>query len=63
MSIAIGGALVLLAGYNIYKGRVSVGDDSNTTWVRRSEKPVYFWLVVAAELILAGLFIFRVFHF
>ncbi len=59
----IGVVLVLLAGYNIYKGRVTVGDDHSTSFVTRAEKPVYFWLVIAAELILAAVLIVGLIHF
>ena len=58
----IGVAIALLAAFSIYRGRVSAGDDTSTSYIQRSEKPVQFWLTVIFMLVVAAIMIFKVFH-
>ncbi|HUH98158.1 MAG TPA: hypothetical protein VLZ89_12405 [Anaerolineales bacterium] len=59
----IGIAALLYAVYAVYQGKISYGNDSPTSsYIRRSEKPVLFWLNVAIMLALAVVLIFNVFH-
>jgi Mg2+/citrate symporter len=64
-SSLIGVAILLYAVNVIYKGRISMTDDANSRsyYVRRSEKPVLFWLNVLIMLALATVLIFNIFHF
>jgi len=65
MNIFVGVVLVLLAGFQLYRGRVSVADENNPglgSWVQRSKKPVYFWFVIALELVLGVLFLLGFIH-
>jgi uncharacterized membrane protein YfcA len=63
MNIFFGVALVLLAGYQVYRGRISSMDDmQRTSTVSRTTKPVYFWLLIFVEVLLGILFLLGVFH-
>ena len=60
----IGAVLVLYAVFVIYKGRITVSDDFNSSSrLNRSEKPVQFWFSVFVLLVIAVLLIFNVFHY
>jgi hypothetical protein len=59
----IGVIVALYAVYVIYRGQVASGDENSTTYIKRSEKPVQFWISVAFMLVVAALMIFNVFHF
>ncbi len=61
----IGGLVVLYAAYVIYRGQIRLtSDDTHTSrLVKRSEKPVQFWLSVGLMLVVAVILIFNVFHF
>jgi hypothetical protein len=64
MHIVIGILIALLAVYQIYTGRmVTGGDVGRTSTVRRAEKPVYFWLVLIAELLVAAVLISGIVQF
>ena len=58
MHTVIGILIALLAVYQIYTGRmVTGGDVGRTSTVRRDQKPVYFWLVLILELVVAAVLI------
>jgi hypothetical protein len=60
----IGVVVVLYAGFVIYRGRLTSGDDyGNTSVVSRAEKPVQFWLTVLGMLVLAALLLLHVIKF
>lgn len=59
----IGVIVALYAGYVIYRGRVAVGDETSTSYIERSEKPVQFWISVGFMLLVAAVLILNVFHF
>ncbi len=64
MNIIVGILIALLAVYQVYTGRMVIGDDvGRTSTVQRGEKPVYFWLVLAAELVVAAVLISGIIHF
>ena len=59
-----GFVLLLYAGYVIYRGRLTSGDDYGRTWtVSREKNPLQFWFSVGLMLVLALAMIFNVFHF
>ena len=58
----IGVIVALYAVYVIYRGQVAAGDEGSTTYIKRSEKPVQFWISVAFMLLVAATLIFNVFH-
>jgi len=58
----IGVVLVLLAAWQIYRGRFSSADDvGGSIRVDRAKTPGRFWLTVAAEVVIGALMIFGVF--
>lgn len=61
----IGVVLALYAAFVIYRGQIRFTDDDTYTSrvVKRSEKPVQFWLTVSLMLALAVILVFNVFHF
>lgn len=59
----IGVILALYAAYAIYSGKVAAGDENSTSYIKRSEKPVQFWISVAFMLLVAATLIFNIFHF
>ena len=64
MNIVIGILIALLAVYQIYTGRMVGGDDAgHTSSIRRDEKPVYFWLLLVVELVVAAVLIAGIIHF
>ena len=64
MHTVIGVLIALLAVYQIYTGRMLTGGDvGRTSTVRRDEKPVYFWLLLIAELVVAAVLISGVVQF
>ena len=64
MHIVIGILIALLAVYQIYTGRmVTGGDTGQTSTIRRADKPVYFWLALALELMVAAVLIAGIINF
>jgi hypothetical protein len=64
MSFFGGALLVLLAGYQLYRGKISsVSEGGATSAIRRSEKPVLFWLVLLFELAVAAVLLLGLIHF
>jgi hypothetical protein len=59
----IGVIVALYAGYSIYRGRVTSGDETSTTYIERSKNPTRFWIAVAFMFVVAAALIFNVFHF
>ena len=58
MHTIIGILIALLAVYQIYTGRMfTARNEGTTTIVRRDEKPVYFWLALIVELVVAAVLI------
>ena len=58
----IGVVLLLLAAWQLYKGRFSTADDfGHSETFDRSARPIRFWITVVAELILGALFLLGVF--
>jgi hypothetical protein len=64
MHIVIGILIALLAVYQIYTGRmVTGGDVGRTSTIRRDDKPVYFWLLLIFELVVAAVLISGIVNF
>ena len=62
-SSILGLVLFLYAGFVIYRGRLTSGDDYGHTFtITRAEKPVQFWLSVIVLLVLAVILLFNLFH-
>ena len=60
----IGVLVALLAFRTIYKGRLMTSDDyGNSEVIDRAKSPVWFWIVVAGQFVLAALLILNVFNF
>ena len=58
----LGVVLILYAVFTAFRGRVTTGDDyGNTSVIDREKSPVYFWLVVAGQVVLGILLLFHVF--
>ncbi|MCE9646009.1 MAG: hypothetical protein K8S20_08420 [Chloroflexi bacterium] len=49
----LGVVLLLYAGFTVFRGRVTSGDDyGNTSVIDREKSPVYFWFLVAGQVVL-----------
>jgi hypothetical protein len=64
LHIVIGVLIGLLAVYQIYTGRMVVGDTpGDNSAILRSEKPIYFWAMIGVEGLLAAALIFGLINF